>query len=180
MRNILRAGILVCACAFALIALVGCEPPQPTQISNKVHESEKAAAVAESIRFTENAEIENIKKRLELTSQPGLIGYIAIINKVGQVVLYTPVKGKVTSGKKRLTRDFAFIRCKTGEYTSDCQIKAPSDEGTYGESSDYMYFWTPGEQYFQTDLGYIYSDKPMRLTIEPLLSLSGVTVTPKG
>lgn len=172
--------LLIAIATLSFLGLAACDPPQPTQISNKVHESEKAAAAAESIRFTENAEIENIKKRLELTSQPGLIGYIAIINKVGQVVLYTPVKGKVTSGKKRLTRDFAFIRCKAGDSTSDCQIKAPSDEGTYGESGDYLYFWTPGDQYFQTDLGYVYSDKPMRLTIEPLLSLSGVTVTPKG
>lgn len=168
-------------CAVATVGLMGNDcTPQPTQISNKVHESEKAAAAAQSIHFSENAEIENIKRRLELVSQPGLIGFVAVINKVGQVVLYTPIRGKVTSGKKRLTRDFAFVRCDKGANTGDCEVKAPSDEGTYGESGDYVFFFTPGGQYFQTDLGYVYSDKPMRLTIEPLLSLSGVTVTPKG
>lgn len=177
----LRLMTTIALCAVLSVGLMGNDcTPQQSEISNKVHQSEKAQAAAQSIHFTENAEIENIKKRLELTSQPGLIGYIAIINKVGQVVLYTPVKGKVTSGKKRLTRDFAFVRCSQGGNSGDCQVKAPSDEGTYGESGDYIFFWTPGDQYFQTDLGFVYSDKPMRLTIEPLLSLSGVTVTPKG
>lgn len=177
----MRRITILALSAVIMVGLMGNDcTPQPTQISNKVHQSEKAAEAANSIHFTENAEIENIKKRLELTSQPGLLGYIAIINKVGQVVLYTPVKGKITSGKKRLTRDFAFVRCDKGPNWGDCEVKAPSDEGTYGESGDYIYFWTPGEQYLQTDLGYIYSDKPFRLTVEPLLSLGNVTVTPKG
>lgn len=172
MKRILIAALA----AAAMVGLMGnsCEgTPRPT--SNKDTQAEKARAAAETIRFTENAEIENIKRRLELTSQPGLIGYVTVINKVGQVVLYTPVMGKVTSGSKRLTRPFHFISCDKGANYGDCEVEAPSDEGTYGKSSDFVYFWTPGGQYFQTDLGYVYSDKPFRLDTKPLIDISSLT-----
>jgi hypothetical protein len=166
--------------AVGLVGLMGSDcTPQPTQISHKVHESQKAAAAAEQIRFTENAEIDNIKRRLELTSQPGLLGYIVLINKVGQVVLHTPVLGKVTSGGKRLTRPYAFVRCDKGSNIGDCEVAAPSDEGTYGSSGEYIYFWTPGGQYFQSDLSYVYSHQPFRLTEKPLLDLGALAAPSK-
>jgi len=84
----------------ACLALVGCEDlPQ----SNKNQQAEKAAAAAQSIKFDENAEIDNIKKRLELTADPGKYGFILLLNQAGQPILYEGVKGKVTSGGKRLT-----------------------------------------------------------------------------
>src|SRR5665648_955837 len=82
------------------ITLTGClEDNTPA----KVTQSAKAAEAANSITFAENAEIDNIKKRLEITSNPGLAGYILLMNEMGQPVMYTGVKGKITSGGKRLT-----------------------------------------------------------------------------
>lgn len=134
----------------------------------------KAKAAADSIRFTENAEIDNIKKRLELTSNPGLLGFVAVINGVGQIVTYSPVQGKITSGGKRLTAPSKVWGIDRGQYTGSQLGPSPSDEGTWGSSNPYVYWWTPGGQYLQTSMDYVYSDKPFRLSEVPLLlSLDG-------
>ncbi len=142
--------------------MLACEPRQKTA---KEVQAEKAQAQADSIKFTENAEIENIKKRLELTSNPGLTGFIILLNEMGQPVMYTSVKGKVTSGSKRLTAP--------DHYTCDggvCNYRpAPSDEGTYGSSDSYIYFWTMSGQYIQWNGKYLYSEKPFRLDTKPLV-----------
>lgn len=159
----------------ALLFLGACGDEAPKQ--KKVSEAQKAQRAAESITFTDNAEIENIKKRLELTSNPGLLGYIALINRVGQVVLYTPVSGKVTSGAKRLTPQSKLWGVDRGQYNGSAIGPAPSDEGTWGSSNPYVYFWTPGGQYIQTSMEYVYSDKPFRLNEEPLMVVADTPTT---
>lgn len=152
-------------CAALSMTLMGnsCDAP----IDNRLSQAQKASEAAKSIAFTDNAEIENIKKRIELTSKPGLLGYVAIINKVGQVSLYTPVQGKLTSGSKRLNPpDRASANFGGGQNT--VVRAAPSDEGT-GEVQENIFSWSPNGQYFQTNEGYIYSDKPFRPTQQPLL-----------
>lgn len=156
-----------------IVALIGtlaaCQPDTSTAQPVKQSESQKAQATANSIRFTGNAEIENIKKRLELTSDPGLLGYIVLLNQAGTPVLYTAVKGKVTSSGKRLTKDWQFVRGDGGEWTKDFIVPAPSDEGTQGSSSPYIYFWTPAGQYIQWSGLYLYSDQPFRLDEEAVV-----------
>lgn len=135
----------------------------------KETQAQKAAKAAESISFVENAEIDNIKKRLELTSDPGLQGWTTLINDMGQVVLYTAVDGKITSSGKRLTNPVKPHRIDTGQYIGSALGPAPSDEGTWGSSSPYIYFWTPAGQYIQWNGLYLYSDKPFRLTVKPII-----------
>lgn len=159
----------------SLLAASTCDAPiQPTP--TKQTEATKAAAAANSIHFTENSEIDNIKRRLELTSQPGLLGFIAIVNAAGAPVLYTCVKGKVTSGGKRLTQPFATYDVDRGEFYGTDFAEAPSDEGTWGSSSPYVYWWTCGGQYLQTSENYIYSDQPFRLTAQPLIAIDQATL----
>ena len=89
--------IIAILCALLLTACL------ETEKASKNVQAEKAKAAANSIQFTENAEIDNIKKRLELTANPGLLGFVVLLNETGQPVMYTGVKGKITSGGKRLT-----------------------------------------------------------------------------
>ena len=135
--------------------------------STKNVQAHKARDAANSINFNENAEIDNIKRRLELTSNPGQIGFIILLNQAGQPIYYTSVKGKVTSGTKRLTEpDRASASWGGGQNTI---VRAsPSDEGTWGSSSEYIFFWNQDDQYIQWNGGYLYSDKPFRIKVEPL------------
>jgi len=152
--------------------LMACEPPSRSA-PKKEQQSEKAAKAAESLNFTANAEIDNIKRRLELTNDPEIVGFVLLLNEMGQPIMYTSVVGKITSSGKRLT---APEGCRSGKnihprycYSQDTVTIAPSDEGTWGSSSPYVYFWTAQGQYVQWNGKYLYSDKPFRTSIEPLI-----------
>lgn len=152
-----------------VVSLVACNQPQ-AKAPAKVTESQKAKQAAESISFTENAEIDNIKSRLQLTSDPGLTGFVLLMNEAGQPIMYTGIKGKITSSGKRLTAPYRVTsNWDKGQSYGDKDLVAPSDEGTWGSSSPYIYFWTTTGQYIQWNGKYLYSDKPFRTKIEPLV-----------
>lgn len=161
---------LIIMVLIASVTLIACEPQARAKKQTKTTQSQKAKAAANSISFAENAEIDNIKKRLELTSNPGLTGFILLMNEAGQPIMYTGVKGKITSGGKRLTNPQRKWRMKGGGgYKTDRVAVAPSDEGTWGHSNPYIYFWTATGQYVQWNGKYLYSDKPFRTKVAPLV-----------
>lgn len=83
-----------------------------------------------SVRFTENAEIDNIKKRLELTSNPGRTGFVLLMNEAGQPIMYTGAKGKITWGGKRLTKPTKVTTGREmGTGANNVVDQQPSDEG---------------------------------------------------
>lgn len=148
---------------------LGCEAAPSTAPTSKQVQEEKSQQAAANIRFDNNAEIDNIKRRLELTSEPGLLGYIVLLNDAGQPIQYSTVKGKITSSAKRLTKPYDFVKINGEQYRHDEQVPSGSDEGTYGSSDPYIYFWTTSGQYIQWNGAYLYSDKPFRLRVEPLV-----------
>lgn len=159
--------ILFALAAVSVLSLAACEVPQaPPTV--KQQQAAKAARAADSLQFSQNAEIENIKARLQLTSNPGQIGFIVLLNETGQPVMYTSVKGKVTSGSKRLTPSGEQNTFDINGYNIGTTT-LPSDEGTYGSSDPYIYFWTTNGQYLQWNGKYLYSDQPFRLSTQPLV-----------
>jgi hypothetical protein len=166
-------NIFLAVAAIASLGLAACSEVSAPTAPVKQTQAAKAAAAANSITFSENAEIENIQRRLELTSNPGQIGFVLLMNEMGQPVAYMSVKGKITSGSKRLTSPESVIRGDfCGEYNCARIGVAPSDEGTYGTSGEYIYFWTNDGQYVQWNGKYLYSDKPLRTSVPPLVIAS--------
>lgn len=159
---------IVIASLVTSVMLTGCLEQPPV---NKTEQAKKAAEAANSIKFNENAEIDNIKRRLELTSNPGQLGFIILLNEMGQPVLYTSVKGKVTSGSKRLTAPDRASSSWGGGNNTVVRASA-SDEGTWGSSGEYIFFWTVNDEYIQWNGKYMYSDKPFRLKTEPIAVLA--------
>lgn len=159
---------IMTVCVATAFMLGGCYEQLP---QNKTEQAKKAAEAANSIRFNENAEIDNIKRRLELTSNPGQLGFIILLNEMGQPVLYTSVKGKVTSGSKRLTAPDRASSAWGGGNNTVVRASA-SDEGTWGSSGEYIFFWTVNDEYIQWNGKYMYSDKPFRLKTEPIAVLA--------
>lgn len=150
------------------LTIAACTRPGPPTAQQQ--QAEKAQAAAQAVVFEKNAEIENIQRRLKLTSNPGQIGFVLLMNQAGQPIMYTSVRGKITSGGKRLTapdrcQDLLTDNCGTGSLVR----AGPSDEGTYGSSGEYVYFWTMDGQYVQWNGGYLYSDKPFRTNVQPLV-----------
>lgn len=162
-RHLIKTAAIGLALATSLMA-AKCDLDDD---SSKYQQAHKAEQALKEVSWDNNAEIDNIKARLKLTSNPGQMGFILLLNGMGQPVLYTGVKGKITSGGKRLTPpDRASSMYGGGNNT--VVRAAPSDEGTWGSSAEYIYFWTTDGQYMQWNLGYLYSDKPFRLKTEPL------------
>lgn len=166
MRKLIIARLVPLGLGVAMLT-AGCGPSGPP--TSKEVQAEKAAVAAESINFSDNAEITNITRRLTLTADPGLLGYVILLNDMGRPVVYTTVEGKLTSSGKRLTNPTSMFKIDCGQYTCDHVGPGPSDEGTWGSSSPYIYFWSTGGQYYQWSGQYLYSDKPFRLREEPLV-----------
>jgi hypothetical protein len=107
------------------------------------------------------AEQRNVKRRVEEDNRPGAIKHLYIISAYsGQVILYSTVDGKVTSGGKRLTpasvttynetngsRYGGFAVNIGNEIQTTTEVLG--DDGTYGSSGEYIYWWDQRGVYHQ-------------------------------
>lgn len=162
---------LLAAAALALtLPLMACNESQG-RTSVRDEQAAMSRQAAEQIRFNGNAERDNIRRRLELTANPTLLGYIVLFNEAGQPILYEGVMGKVTTSGSRLTPPDR-INIRAGGQSADSQavVRAPSDTGTYDTgNSSFIYYWNPDGAYRQWQGPYLYSDQPIRLRVEPLV-----------
>lgn len=120
-------------------------------------------------KLDNSLERDNISKRLSLFSDPNKISYIYLVS-YGKVMAFYTVKGKITSGSKRLTSGQQIVEaswCSSG----NCSMvtDAPELDGTYGASSPYIFFWTTEGIYVQWSGEYMLSDQPLKLTTQPEL-----------
>ncbi len=102
----------------------------------------------------------NVRDRLVEDNRPGAIKHIYFISPYsGQVLLYSTVRGKVSSGGKRLTPTTITSNPGEGYCTSGfdiniggsrrCTDEVLQDDGTYGSSSDYLFWWDTKGVYHQ-------------------------------
>jgi hypothetical protein len=103
------------------------------------------------------AEQRNVRDRLVADNKPGAIKHLYVISPYsGQVILYSTVKGKVTSGGKRLTPNtiaagygqWPGFAVKIGD-DSMVTTEVLQDDGTYGSSGEYLYWWDVRGAYHQ-------------------------------
>lgn len=162
------------ALAFLILPLTAClEESQPRAQDNRTQQARAAQTAAQSVQFNANAEIDNIKRRLELTANPNLLGYIILLNDAGQPILYEGVRGKVTTSGSRLTPPDRVVENSIGGTNggrSFTSVRAPSDTGTYDTgTTQFIYYWSTSGTYRQWSGQYLYSDQPIRLRVEPLV-----------
>lgn len=118
-------------------------------------------------RLDNSLERANISKRLTSFADPAKISYIYLVN-YGKVMAFYTVKGKITSGQKRLTSPDQLV--DDSYYQSGQHIvQAPELDGTYGQSSPYIFFWTTDGTYVQWSGDYMLADQPLQLTTSPEL-----------
>jgi hypothetical protein len=118
-------------------------------------------------------EQKNIKERLQEDNKPGSIKHLYVISAYsGQVIIYSTVRGKVTSGSKRLTPNTV---ASGGDYPDGFDIsingvtknteEVLQDDGTYGHSGDYLYWWDTKGVYHQH---YIAGGQIVHVSNQPL------------
>lgn len=120
-------------------------------------------------------ERKNIKRRLELFSDEAKVSYI-YLTSYGRVMAFYTVKGKITSGQKRLTSNQQISNGCGGllspgdnPCTGSLIVDSPELDGTYGSSSPYIFFWTTDGTYVQWSGEYMLADQPLKLTTQPEL-----------
>ena len=151
------------ALVFVLLFAMGCNP-EARSSSGISKASVEVKAGSDGL----TVEQRNIKKRVELESEPGSIKHLYVTStETGQVLLYSTVAGKITSSGKRLTpahttgQGFTFEIAGITTYTNEIM----QDDGTYGSSIPYIYWWDSNDRYFQH---YIAGGQMLTISDQPI------------
>lgn len=108
------------------------------------------------------SEQSNVQRRLVEDNKPGSTKHLYIISAwSGDVIIYSTVKGKVTSGGKRLSPT-TVIAGGLGDGVSGNDgtrfeingetfytTEVVQDDGTFGSSGQYLYWWDTADRYHQ-------------------------------
>jgi len=154
------------------IIFAGCNNITPP-VSNSGVSQASVKIETESNGLT--VEQNNISNRLKMDNRPGSIKHLYLLSPFnGRQIFYSTVKGKVSSSGKRLTpKSVTHVLNGINESNDGITVQISGrtaatseviqDDGTYGDSSEYLYFWNETDQYFQLYVGgltVVISDKP--------------------
>lgn len=88
----------------------------------------------------------NASNRLLTDNKPGNIKHLYVVSSYsGQTIFYSTVKGKVTSSGKRLTNPKKI----DSQWQKPVVLPSIQDDGTYGSSIPYIYWWDVQGRYHQ-------------------------------
>jgi hypothetical protein len=144
-----------------LLTLAACddEDKQPAQSTSGVHQAQvKVQTGSDGLTMEQR----NVRKRLVQDNTPGALEYLYVISPdSGQILMYSGVDGKVTSSGKRLaprtvaaidgegvSSEFNGIAVTIGGQTRRT-TEVLEDDGTYGDSVPYIYWWDTNGVYHQ-------------------------------
>lgn len=149
----------------------GCGTSTPTTATGVTKATATVTPGADGL----TTEQRNIGDRLALDNKPGSIKHLYVISAYsGQTIIYSTVRGKVTSSSKRLspTRVSVFgtetARSRGGFDTGiggTVTDEVLQDDGTYGASVDYLYWWDTRGIYHQH---YVSGGQIVHISDQPL------------
>lgn len=173
--------LLVVPLAFVLMGNTnGCEGPQdkPAESSSGVRKTTaKVQTNAEGL----TTEQQNIRERLLEDNKPGSVKHLYVISAYsGQVVIYSTVRGKVTSGGKRLTPTSIVVGASGDfkrpgfptDWNNAVTDEVLQDDGTYGHSMNYLYWWDVKGVYHQH---YVSGGQILHISNQPL-AVKGIII----
>ena len=180
MKKFLIALLVLLAFGF-----MSCMPVEEARSNSGVG---KATAVVKPQANGMTIEQQNIYDRLALENKPGAVQHLYIISAyTGQVILYSTVKGKVTSSGKRLTPPDVYEAIGNHYNGFGVDINGVKyltkyvlgDDGTYGDSMQYLYWWDVQgvyhQEYVSGSIIVHVSDQPLA-GVKPLMQQVEVTV----
>lgn len=157
-RKISIASVFIAIASCVTIA--GCDVEQTEsekQMDAKIENSNQVMKQTKTPKISRSLERENIRQRLLLSNDPLTLQWIYPMS-AGRVIGRFPVKGKVTSGSKRLTP--STIQ-DTGTYDETGEL--PDEAGAYGSSVDYIFWFDPSGELHQHRGDYFVSPRPYKI-----------------
>lgn len=157
--------------------IVSCNLPEPQQAKSDSG-VEKASVQVKTDVNGHTVEQNNYIERVKRDNELGSVKHLYIISSyTGDVLEYSSVKGKVTSGGKRLSptsvtansinsnqRKSNWVTLNNVDFTTS---EVPDEYGMYGSSSPYFYWFDAQgnyHQYYPSGGTFVHiSDKPLRI-----------------
>jgi hypothetical protein len=157
-KKVVGVLAVVVAC-FILMANDDCDRPTAQSASGIGKVSVQVPKGPDNL----TTEQRNVGQRLMNDNKPGAIKHLYVISPYsGQVIMYSTVKGKVTSSNKRLTPSQVTTYNEQSSHVGGFRVDVGSeqtttevlgDDGTYGPSGEYIYWWDIRGAYHQLYLG---------------------------
>lgn len=149
------------------VILISCVPPYSEKKEVKSDSGvTKATTTVETNLSGKTIEQENVIERLKEDNKPGAIKHLYILSAYsGQVLIYSTVKGKVTSSGKRLNPYNKVTKEGWSEHEFSVTRENLQDDGTYGSSVEYIYWWDSKNIYHQQ---YITGGMILHISNQPL------------
>lgn len=171
MKNFI-AAVTLCFC------IIGCDEPGQTPVSSSGVRKATVKVAVDNEGLT--VEQKNVIERLQRDNTPGSIKHLYVISAMsGDVLIYSTVKGKVTSSGKRLTPTVVAVtgdRFNTGEEHEGMYVKISNrtyatsevlqDDGTYGTSIQYLFWFDSRDIYHQH---YVTGGQIIHISDQPLV-----------
>lgn len=177
--------------AVAVFALAACGTSEPMQEPVSTSGVHKATTSVKTGSDGMTVEQRNVVDRLKADNEPGSIKHLYVISAYsGQVLIYSTVRGKVTSSGKRLTPEHVHTQdpYQAGRYGIPIEIggryqltpEVLGDDGTYGASVPYIFWFDVRGIYHQH---YVEGGQIVHVSSQPLnvphVVLNMETASPK-
>ena len=144
-RVTLLAVLAVVVMCLIMLWCSGCPTPT-TGGEGTTTVKEQRTDVQADATTGKTVEQKNISKRLLADNKVGAIKHLYVISPYsGEVIMYSTVAGKVTSSGKRL-KPFLAVPNWNNEATA---VESLQEDGTYGHSGEYVYWWDTKDVYHQ-------------------------------
>ena len=179
----MKKTLAVLGLASAIVALVGCESG-PTQLPQSTSGVVKTQVKVDTGPDGLTTEQRNVGERLVDDNKPGAIKHLYVISAYsGQVIIYSTVRGKVTSSGKRLTpTTVAAYGTGNGGNIDGIDVvignqvyetnEVLQDDGTYGHSMDYLFWRDTRSVYHQH---YVTGGQILHISDQPL-AVKGIII----
>ena len=179
----MKKTLAVLVSVVALGFFAGCDVPSSQQ-PQSTSGVKKAKVQVQTNPDGLTTEQQNIKDRLLEDNKPGSVKHLYVISAYsGQVIIYSTVRGKVTSGGKRLTptsvhvgdgqsaKRFYGFPVRVGNVDAETE-EVLQDDGSYGHSADYLYWWDTKGVYHQH---YVSGGQIVHVSNQPL-AVKGIII----
>ena len=169
--------IIIAVAAVAVMALtVGCQQnttaKQPSAAQKSSQARDKSISNVMTATKTPVLEVsldrENIAKRISRSNDGNHIQWMYLFGSTGAVIERFAVRGKATSGGKRLNAKHGYkkVRNTSGGYGTNTylEVEKADEMGTFGNSAPYIFWFDLDDTLVQTNLDYLILDKPVNIT----------------
>lgn len=151
-----------------------CDSPKPQSASGVQQVTTQVQVGNDGL----TVEQRNVRDRLGMDNKPGSIKHLYVISAYsGQVILYSTVKGKVTSSGKRLTPTSVENREGYGFQVPALSNQLTAEVLQDGSSVEYLYWWDVQGRYHQH---YVSGGQIIHISDQPIPVKSVIINVEKG